>query len=106
MRIAALFIFVALFVVGVTTTHISMPATAAECDPNYIGACVPNNATGGVTCDTIKAMVTVANVDVYKLDSDGDGIACEKYATAAQKAAGAKTGATGSASTAGVAKEG
>jgi hypothetical protein len=80
MRIAAFFLIVALFVVGLTTTRISMPASAADCDPNYIGACVPNNATGGVTCDTIKALVTIANVDVYKLDTDGNGTACESYA--------------------------
>ena len=91
MRIAAFFLVVALFVVGVTTTRISMPVSAADCDPNYLGACVPNNAAS-VTCDQIKAQVTVANVDVYNLDNDGDGIACEKYATAAQKAA-AKPGA-------------
>lgn len=102
MRIAAFIAIVALFVVGVTTTRISMPASAADCDPNYIGACVPNNAAS-VTCDQIKAQVTVANVDVYGLDSDGDGIGCEKYATAAQKAAAAKTG---SPSTAGAAKDG
>ena len=93
MRIAAFLAIVALFIVGLTTTRISVPASAADCDPNYLGACVPNNASG-ITCDKIKAQVVVANVDVHNLDSDGDGIACEKYATAAQKAAAAKQGGT------------
>jgi hypothetical protein len=113
MRIAAFFLVVALFVVGVTTTRISMPASAADCDPNYIGACVPNNATGGVTCDTIKAMVTVANVDVYKLDKDGDGTACESYAKQGTKttstngaAASSSNGANPSCSTIFVAGKG
>ena len=44
MRIAAFFAIVALFVVGLTTTQISMPASAADCDPNYLGACVPIDA--------------------------------------------------------------
>src|SRR5690242_11832096 len=89
MRIAAFIAIVALFVVGITTTRVSMPASAADCDPNYIGACVPNNATGGVTCDTIKALVTIANVDVYHLDTDGNGTACESYAKSGTKTTGA-----------------
>lgn len=79
MRIAAIIAILALFAVGVTTTHVSVPVTAAECDPNYTGACVPVNA-GDVNCDQIKAQVKVVGKDIYNLDGDGNGLGCESYA--------------------------
>ena len=78
MRIAAFLAIVALFVVGVTTTRIPQPATAAPCDPNYTG-CVPISS-GDVNCDQVKEQVEVIGKDIYRLDADKDGFACESYA--------------------------
>ncbi|MCR1160762.1 hypothetical protein NEK97_04735 [Paenarthrobacter sp. UW852] len=61
------------------------PAPQAQngCDPNYSG-CVP--IASDVDCAGgkgngpayVRGPVTVIGSDIYKLDSDGDGIACEK----------------------------
>lgn len=53
------------------------------CDPNYSG-CVP--VAGDVDCyggkgdgpAFTKGPVTVVGSDIYRLDGDGDGIACDK----------------------------
>jgi hypothetical protein len=49
---------------------------AADCNPNY-DPCVPN--IGKVTCKSLGIKnIRVIGVDVYGLDRDKDGIACEK----------------------------
>lgn len=59
------------------------PAPAGGCDPNYSGPCVPIAAD--VDCDGgsgdgpayVAGPVQVIGADVYDLDRDGDGIACD-----------------------------
>jgi hypothetical protein len=60
------------------------PAPAAQgCDSNYSGACVP--IASDVDCDGgsgngpayVRGPVTVVGYDIYDLDRDGDGIACD-----------------------------
>lgn len=59
-------------------------STAQSCHPNYTGACVP--VASDVDCAGgsgngpayVRGPVRVIGPDVYGLDSDGDGIACEK----------------------------
>nr|WP_243703784.1 hypothetical protein [Mycobacterium marinum] len=61
------------------------PAASAEpCDPNYSGACVP--IASDVACAGgsgngpayVSGPVTVIGKDIYELDRDGNGVACEK----------------------------
>lgn len=48
-----------------------------DCDPNYEGACVPTGY-GDVNCaDVTGTDFYVTGEDIYGLDGDGDGIACE-----------------------------
>lgn len=57
---------------------------AADCDPNYSGACVP--VASDVDCaggkgdgpEYVRGPVYVIGTDIYGLDRDGDGIACER----------------------------
>jgi hypothetical protein len=64
----------------VTTTT---PAAAGGCDPNYSGACVPiasdvdcsRSANGPSYVDAKN--FRVVGTDIYDLDTDHDGIACE-----------------------------
>jgi hypothetical protein len=60
------------------------PAPAAQgCDSNYSGACVP--IASDVDCDGgsgngpayVRGPVSVVGYDIYDLDRDGDGIACD-----------------------------
>ena len=59
------------------------PAHADDCDPNYTGACVP--IASDVDCAGgsgngpayVAGPVRVVGSDIYKLDSDGNGIGCE-----------------------------
>jgi hypothetical protein len=59
-------------------------ASAQNCDPNYSGACVP--VSSDVDCasgsgngpDYVQGPVYVVGRDVYGLDRDGDGVACER----------------------------
>ncbi|MFI2565439.1 hypothetical protein [Paenarthrobacter sp. NPDC018779] len=59
------------------------PPAQSNCDPNYTG-CVP--IASDVDCAGgkgngpayVRGPVTVIGTDIYDLDSDGDGIACEK----------------------------
>jgi hypothetical protein len=60
------------------------PAAPSECDPNYAGACVPiasdvdcagGNGNGPAY---VRGPVTVVGTDIYRLDSNGDGVGCEK----------------------------
>jgi uncharacterized protein YabE (DUF348 family) len=56
---------------------------AARCDPNYAGACVP--IASDVDCAGgsgngpayVQGPVRVVGSDIYRLDSDGNGIGCE-----------------------------
>ncbi|MEU5876220.1 G5 domain-containing protein [Spirillospora sp. NPDC047279] len=56
---------------------------ARQCDPNYTGACVP--IAGDVDCDGgsgngpayVQGPVRIVGSDIYDLDRDGDGIACD-----------------------------
>ena len=55
----------------------------ASCDPNYSGACVPIATDvdcaggGGDGPAYVQGPVRVTGRDIYKLDRDGDGIACD-----------------------------
>jgi resuscitation-promoting factor RpfB len=59
-------------------------AWADECDANYAQACVP--IASDVDCASgsgngpayVTGPVVVVGQDIYGLDRDGDGIACEK----------------------------
>jgi hypothetical protein len=59
-------------------------AAAQECDPNYSGVCVPvasdvNCANGnGNGPAYVQGPVCIVGDDIYELDRDGDGVACEK----------------------------
>lgn len=60
-----------------------LPAPVSTCDPNYAGACVA--IASDVDCgggsgngpEYLYTTATVVGVDIYGLDRDGDGIACE-----------------------------
>ena len=61
----------------------ALPGAAEDCDPNYSGACVPiasdvdcagGNGNGPAY---VSGPVVVIGRDIYKLDRDGDGTACE-----------------------------
>jgi hypothetical protein len=59
------------------------PRPASNCDSNYTGACVP--VASDVDCgggsgdgpEYVDGPVQVVGSDVYDLDRDGDGIACD-----------------------------
>lgn len=57
--------------------------SASSCDPNYSGGCVPIASDvdcaggGGNGPAYVEGPITVVGRDVYKLDRDGDGTACE-----------------------------
>ncbi len=59
------------------------PAPAAQCHPSYTGACVPFasdvDCAGGSGNGPayVRGPVYVVGPDVYDLDRDGDGVACE-----------------------------
>lgn len=60
------------------------PPTPPACHPSYRGACVPPNVSdvdcAGGSGDGpyyVSGPITVVGPDVYRLDSDHDGIACE-----------------------------
>lgn len=58
------------------TTHAGAQQQV-ECHPNY-GGCVPANQ-GDVDCDQVGQRVRVLGADVFGLDRDGDGVACEQF---------------------------
>jgi hypothetical protein len=68
--------------IGLMTLATS-PTHAKDCDPNYSGACVP--IASDVDCaggngngpEYVAGPVYVIGRDIYKLDRDGDGTACE-----------------------------
>lgn len=58
-------------------------AQAEECDSNYSGACVPVDSDvdcaggSGNGPSYVQGPVTVVGNDIYDLDRDGNGVACE-----------------------------
>lgn len=62
---------------------VAQVASAEGCDPNYEGACVP--IASDVDCAGgsgngpayVRGPVYVVGDDIYDLDRDGDGVACE-----------------------------
>ncbi|WP_219731564.1 G5 domain-containing protein [Frigoribacterium sp. NBH87] len=69
----------------VAPAPVAAPAPAASgCDANYSGACVP--VASDVDCAGgsgngpayVQGPVTIVGSDVYDLDRDGDGIACDR----------------------------
>ncbi|WP_433165396.1 G5 domain-containing protein [Kribbella sp. CA-247076] len=68
-------------------TQVTTVGTKTEeesgCDPNYSGGCVP--VASDVDCaggsgngpEYVSGPVTVAGNDIYRLDSDNDGLGCE-----------------------------
>lgn len=61
----------------------ALAAHAAGCDPNYGGVCVP--VASDVDCAGgsgngpayVSGPVYIIGSDIYGLDRDGDGVACE-----------------------------
>jgi hypothetical protein len=54
----------------------SAPAAQPSCNPNYSGVCLQNG--GDVNCGDISATnFRSTGSDPFRLDGDGDGIACE-----------------------------
>lgn len=68
--------------VVVETVEVTAPSIASNCDPNYSG-CVP--IASDVDCAGgsgngpayVRGPVYVKGYDKYRLDRDGDGVACE-----------------------------
>ena len=69
----------------VAPAPVAAPAPAASgCDANYSGACVP--VASDVDCAGgsgngpayVQGPVTIVGSDVYDLDRDGDGVACDR----------------------------
>ena len=69
---------------SVPVALLPLAAQAQECHPSYEGACVP--IASDVDCaggsgngpEYVRGPVYIVGPDVYDLDRDGDGIACEK----------------------------
>ena len=51
--------------------------SSGRCDPNYAGACIPRPPPDLDCSDITARRFRVVGTDVYRFDSDGDGIACE-----------------------------
>jgi hypothetical protein len=71
------------FAPAVNATPIPLPR-GSNCDPNYSGACVPSGVSdvdcaggGGNGPEYVQGPVRVVGKDIYGLDRDGDGVACE-----------------------------
>lgn len=63
----------------------SLVSAQQSCHPSYRGACLPPNGPdvdcadgGGNGPLYIQGLIRVVERDTYRLDRDGDGIACEK----------------------------
>ncbi|WP_331000309.1 excalibur calcium-binding domain-containing protein [Pseudosulfitobacter pseudonitzschiae] len=71
-----------ILVVTTLLLHLAMPTWSQGCDPNY-SPCVP--IASDVDCAGgsgngpayVEGPVTVNGSDIYGLDRDGDGVACE-----------------------------
>jgi len=63
---------------------VPLAVRADECDANYSGVCVP--VASDVDCaggsgdgpEYVRGPVYIVGRDIYRLDRDGDGVACEK----------------------------
>ncbi len=72
------------FAVAIGLVFVMAGMAVADCDPNYAIACVP--IASDVDCASgsgngpayVTGPVQVVGVDIYDLDRDGDGMACEK----------------------------
>lgn len=70
-------------VTAVGTKAAAPPPPAQSCHPSYTGACVPFASDvdcaggGGNGPAYVRGPVYVVGPDVYDLDRDGDGVACE-----------------------------
>ena len=67
-----------------TPSPMELVTSSPECNPNYAGSCVPTT-TVDVDCvgsnengPSFVGPVRVVGRDIFKLDADGDGVACEK----------------------------
>lgn len=68
----------------VAPATIAQPPAEQSCDPNYADACVP--IASDVDCgwgsgdgpEYLHGVARVVGVDLYQLDRDGDGLACER----------------------------
>jgi hypothetical protein len=63
---------------------VASPAEAKRCDPAYRGACLKPNVSdydcaggSGNGPYYVRGPIRVVGYDHYRLDADGDGIACE-----------------------------
>ena len=64
---------------GVSTGPVRATRTSSSaCNPNYTGWCVPNSRSD-LDCAQIGHKLKVIGSDVYNLDGNGDGYACEAY---------------------------
>src|SRR5688572_30063023 len=80
MRIAAFFAILMLLITA-AAPRVLLPVTAAECDPNYEGFCVPVSSAD-LNCDDIDdTPVKVVGTDTHKLDGNKDGIGCNESST-------------------------
>jgi hypothetical protein len=57
-----------------STAPAQASASTGGCDPNYSG-CVP--IASDVNCPEVDGPVRVVGSDIYRLDRDKDGVACE-----------------------------
>jgi hypothetical protein len=63
--------------VTVAATDVPDKGSAGRnCHPSYSGACVPS-VPGDLDCDHLNGPVRVIGPDVFNLDEDHDGLACE-----------------------------
>ena len=83
MKTMTFLLIVAIVMAGAPVSSASPEATGSSCDSNYTGACVP--VASDVDCEGgsgngpeyVTGPVTVVGDDIYKLDSNDDGIGCE-----------------------------
>ncbi len=72
------------FIIFVLAAAAPRASGAEDCDPNYGGVCVP--IASDVDCaggsgngpEYVSGPLYVIGTDIYQLDRDGDGIACDK----------------------------
>jgi hypothetical protein len=58
------------------TIGIASEVPGSNCHPSYSGSCVPS-VPGDLDCDHLNGPVRVIGPDVFGLDEDRDGLACE-----------------------------
>src|SRR3954453_18197376 len=64
---------------GSSTLSPGGEAPAGDCDPNYEGACIPAGYADVDCGEILETDFDVVGYDIYGLDGDEDGIACESY---------------------------